>query len=560
MSSHSGQTSTFSTVPPHLPFDQKQCPTCEQEIPPDKLEEIGGKIAAKEREQRLAITSQLEKQHATEKAQAETKAKADVESERQQSAMRETRARDEAQKAAQKLIDAKLAEAEEARAVLVARWQQELVGAQSAQRVAEEASRAQRAEIDELLEKSARTIEALTLEGKQREIEIRNEATEAAQTAVAERIAGIEKARQEAEESLNLRVSEAEARSIAAEQRESARAAQLDELRQSNKDEIERLKQGVAAEILLVRQATAVETEGRFREALTARENAAADAEARAREAEAKVLTLTDEHNASLEANLKSQRDLLEKAKEDAVNAEKARAFEENQKLSNKVTDLQRALENKTAEELGEGAEIDLFESLRREFADDDIQRIPKGTPGADILHVIMHGGKKCGTIIYDSKNHNQFRHEHVSKLRADQLAAQAEHAILSTRKFPQGTRQLYLQDGVLLANPARVVLIATLIRQHLLQLHSQRVSDIEREGKTAALYEFIVSERCSSLLSRIDERAEDLLEQQKKEIRWHDINWKKQGEAVRGIQKAKADLENQLNQIIGTSANDAAA
>jgi hypothetical protein len=560
MASHSGQPSTFSTIPLHLPFDQKNCPTCGQEIPPDKLEEIGGKIAAREREQRLAITSQLEKQHAIEKAQAETKAKADLESERQQSAIREVRARDEAHKAAQKLVDAKLAEAEQARAALVAGWQQELVGAQAAQRAAEEMSRAQRAEIDELREKSAKTIEALTLEGKQREIEIRDEATETAQAAVAERIAGIEKARQEAEESLKLRVSEAEARSIAAEQKEGELALQLDELRQSNKDEIERVKQGVAAEILQVRQATAEETEARFREALAARENAAAEADARAREAEAKVLTLTDEHNASLEANLKTQRDLLEKAKEDAVNAEKARAFEENQKLSNKVTDLQRALENKTAEELGEGAEIDLFESLRKEFRDDDIRRIPKGTPGADILHVVMLSGKKCGTIIYDSKNHNQFRHEHVSKLRADQLAAQAEHAILSTRKFPQGTRQLYLQDGVLLANPARVVLIATLIRQHLLQLHAQRVSDIERESKTAALYEFIVSERCSSLLSRIDERAEDLLEQQKKEIRWHENNWKKQGESVRGIQKAKADLENQLNLIIGTSASDAAA
>ena len=508
----------------------------------------------------MQSSSQLEKQHAIEKARAETKANADLGSERQQSAIREARARDEAQKAAHKLLDSKLAEAEQARVALVAEWQQELVGAQAALRAAEEMSTAQRTALDELQERSAKAIEALTLEAKQRETEIRNEATESAQAAVAEQIAGMEKVRQEAEENLKLRVSEAEARGIVAEQKERELALQLDELRQSNKDEIERVRQGVAAEILIVRQATAEETEARFREVLAARENAAAEAGARAREAEAKVLTLTDEHNASLEANLRTQRDLLEKAREDAVNAEKARAFEENQKLSNKVTDLQRVLESKTAEELGEGAEIDLFESLRKEFPDDDIRRIPKGTPGADILHVVILSGKKCGTIIYDSKNHNQFRHEHVSKLRADQLAAQAEHAILSTRKFPQGSRQLYLQDGVLLANPARVVLIATLIRQHLLQLHAQRVSDIERESKTAALYEFIVSERCSSLLSRIDERAEDLLEQQKKEIRWHENNWKKQGETVRGIQKSKADLENQLNVIIGTSAGDAVA
>ena len=124
-------------------------------------------------------------------------------------------------------------------------------------------------------------------------------------------------------------------------------------------------------------------------------ENAVAEANAKAREAEAKVLTLTDQHTSAMEASLKEQREVLEKAKEDAVNAEKARAFEENQKLSNKVTDLQRALENKTAEELGEGAEIDLFEALKKEFPDDNIPRIPKGTPGADILHVVMLSRKE---------------------------------------------------------------------------------------------------------------------------------------------------------------------
>ena len=135
-----GPTSEISGLPTHLHIGLESCPTCGQEIPPDKLEEIGGKIAAKEREQRLAITSQLEKQHAIEKAQAETKAKADLESERQQSAVREARGRDEAQKAAEKLVNAKLAEAEQTRAALVAGWQQELVGARTAQRAAEEVS------------------------------------------------------------------------------------------------------------------------------------------------------------------------------------------------------------------------------------------------------------------------------------------------------------------------------------------------------------------------------------------------------------------------------------
>jgi hypothetical protein len=159
--------------------------------------------------------------------------------------------------------------------------------------------------------------------------------------------------------------------------------------------------------------------------------------------------------------------------------------------------------------------------------------------------------------IIYDSKNHKAFRNEHVAKLKIDQLGAKAEHAILSTRKFPHGTDQVHMQDGVLLANPARVVQIAAMIREHLLLVHTLRMSAVERESKTAALYAFITSEICTQLLDRVDERAGELLEQQAREMKWHDNNWRKQGEAIRAIQKAKAELSSEISRIIGTGAND---
>jgi hypothetical protein len=560
MASQSSHTSAYSGLPSHLDFNDKSCPICGQEIPPEKLEEIGGKIAAREREQTLAITAQLEKQFAGEKARAETKAKADLESERQQGAIREARARDEAQKAADKLISEKLAEAERNRVGLVAGWQQRLVDAESGQKSAEQMWANLQAEMNELRASSANALEAVNAQAKEREIEIRNEALQSAQSAAGQRIAEVETLHRESELKSKARIDEAEARKIAAEEKESALALQIAELRSAKESEVQKVREEAATELLRARQLAAEEAEVRYRDLLANHENAVAEANAKAREAETKVSTLVDQHTSAMESGLNEQRAVLEKAREDAVNAEKARAFEESQKLSNKVADLQRALENKTAEELGEGAEIDLFEALRKEFPEDNIQRIPKGTAGADILHVVMLSGKKCGTIIYDSKNHNQFRNEHVTKLRADQLAAEAEHAILSTRKFPQGTRQLHLQDGVLLANPARVVLVATIIRQHLRQLHTERVSDIERESKAAALYDFIISERCSSLLARIDERAEDLLGEQEKEVKWHENAWRRRGEGIRAIQKAKADLESQVNLIIGTAGGNAAA
>ena len=69
----------------------------------------------------------------------------------------------------------------------------------------------------------------------------------------------------------------------------------------------------------------------------------------------------------------------LEQDKATAVNAEKAERFADNLKFSETVQELRRKLENKTAEDLGEGAEIDLFEALKMEFEGDRITRINKG-------------------------------------------------------------------------------------------------------------------------------------------------------------------------------------
>jgi hypothetical protein len=327
-------------------------------------------------------------------------------------------------------------------------------------------------------------------------------------------------------------------------------ALQLDELRKAKEADVAKVKEDAAVEALRIRR----EAAEAVRDKIADKDKAVADAQAKNAELEGKLATLSEQYETTLNERVGSLRENMEKAKDDAVNAEKAKAFEENQKLSNKVNELQRALEKKTNEELGEGAEINLFEALKKEFPDDRIERVAKGAPGADILHSVMHNGRECGTIIFDSKNHKAFRNAHVTKLLEDQLKAKAEHAILSTCAFPDGTRQLHLQDGVLLANPARVVSVVTLIRRHLLQAHTLRLSSADRETKTAALYAFITSERYTQLLSLVDAHADELLAHQVKERKWHDAAWKKEGELIRSIQKAQAELSNEISCIIGTA------
>src|ERR1700681_3713028 len=120
----SGHSSNSPEPTTRLHFDVANCATCDQEIPPDKLEEVAGRIAAREREQALAITAQLEQKFATDRSTIEAKAKADLEAERQQSAEREQQARHDAQRAAEKLINQSQAQAEHERTALVAGWEQ----------------------------------------------------------------------------------------------------------------------------------------------------------------------------------------------------------------------------------------------------------------------------------------------------------------------------------------------------------------------------------------------------------------------------------------------------
>ena len=475
----SASKSPFRQAPsPHLAIYSGICPWCEQDIPPEKLEEISGKIAARERKQAQAITAKLEEQYAIDKAQSDAKAKADLELERQHSAARETAAREEARKAAE--------------------------------------------------------------------------------AAAAEKVAEAERSRQEMQTGLQARITEVEATKAAAERKSIALQLQLDQMQKIKDYEVAKVKEDAAAEAMRVRQEATEAAEALVRDRIGEKDKAVAEARAKSAEAEGELAKLSQQYEHELNERLGSQREILEKAKDDAINAEKAKAFEETQKLSNKVTDLQRALDNKTADELGEGAEVDLFEALKKEFPDDRIERIAKGAPGADVRHVVLCNGRECGTIIYDSKNHKAFRNDHVEKLAQDQIAARAEHAILSTHKFPQGARQLHMQDGVLLANPARVVAVVTLIRQHLVQTHILRLSSAEREEKIAKLYAFITSERCTQLLERIGAHTDELLEHQVKEKKWHESAWKKQGEAIRCIQKVKAELSTEISCIIGTAPDDA--
>lgn len=287
----------------------------------------------------------------------------------------------------------------------------------------------------------------------------------------------------------------------------------------------------------------------------------AAEAEITARLKAAEQARLVSETSRlAAEAALNQQRELAEQEKTVAVLAEQAKAFDERQKMQEKLALLQKQIENKTAQEIGEGPEADLFELLRNAFEGDRIRRVAKGLQGADVIHEVIRNGQVCGKIVYDSKSRNAWKNEFVTKLRADQLAERAEHAILSCNKLPQGAQQIHVQDGVIIAHPQRVLALAQILRRHVIETHELRIGNEKRDEKTAELYAFITSDRCKQLLEQIALQAQRMLELEAAEERAHRMTWEKRGKLIRSVQKVHSDLCFEIERVIGTGGNEATA
>ena len=276
--------------------------------------------------------------------------------------------------------------------------------------------------------------------------------------------------------------------------------------------------------------------------------------------AEAQIAALRQDQEAALVQRLQDARETLQKERDAAVLAEKAKVL----KLQSDLLDMQRKLEGKSANELGEGSEIDLFEQLKGAFEGDRIWRVGKGVNGADVIHEVVHNGKVCGKIVYDAKNRNAWQNEFVTKLRADKIAQGADHAILSSNKFPKDKAQVHYQDGVIVAQPARVAAIVQLLRDQVVRMHELRVSKEGREQKSVEIYAFITSEHCKQLLDQVETQAGRMLELETKEQEAHRRLWDQRKKLINSVQKARSDLVFEIDRIIGTAGNgpeeDAAA
>lgn len=244
-------------------------------------------------------------------------------------------------------------------------------------------------------------------------------------------------------------------------------------------------------------------------------------------------------------------REVLAKDKDEALMKKDAALAREREGMKKKILELNRRVDQKTAGDVGDGAEIDLFEELRAEFTGDKITRIQKGKPGGDVLHDVQYKGDSCGSILIDSKNRQAWNVSFVKKLRQDQTDAGANHAILSTSVFPAGKKELFIQSSVIVASPARVLVIVDLLRKFMISMHVAKLGDAERATKFTRLYAFMTSTDFKQKLDEAETLASEALGIDVDEKRAHDNVWKKRGSVLTRIKHVLREIDTDISAII---------
>jgi hypothetical protein len=230
--------------------------------------------------------------------------------------------------------------------------------------------------------------------------------------------------------------------------------------------------------------------------------------------------------------------------KQDAENQKAAAA------LRKQVTELQRRLEDQAARK-PEVVDIDVFEQLKAAYPDDRVLRLPRGEAGGDLLLEVKYKGEICGRIILDSRNRGNWQTSYATKLRADMVEQNADHAILSTLHFPRGAAELCRHDDVLVVHPARVAELVGILRQAMVRMHQTRLSHVERAGKKLRLYDHITSDLFRRKLTDTGKLTQQLLDLDVEEVKEHTRVWKVRGGILKRLETVSSEVVGEINDIV---------
>lgn len=221
--------------------------------------------------------------------------------------------------------------------------------------------------------------------------------------------------------------------------------------------------------------------------------------------------------------------------------------------LRTSLEEMKRKAEQGSMETQGEVMEQDFEMQLRRFFAHDDIQPVPKGVRGADLIQKVRSPlGADCGILLWETKNTKAWSPQWIPKLKDDMIELRAEIAILVTVASPDGVNRFGFVDGVWVSDPLSAIPLAAALRQQLLALERERQSSLGKNEKMELLYQYLAGTQFKQKIEGIVEAFTAMQDQVNRERRAMERHWKEREKQIERVIKNTVGLYGDMQGIIG--------
>ena len=245
-----------------------------------------------------------------------------------------------------------------------------------------------------------------------------------------------------------------------------------------------------------------------------------------------------------------------EQAKKEAEESLKLKVMEKEQtivSMQKRIEELMRKAEQGSQQLQGEVQELELEELLSAKFPLDQIQRVPKGEHGGDVLHrVIGPSGQPCGTILWESKRTKNWSDGWLIKLRDDQRAARAEIAVIISQALPKEVETFDIIDNVWVTHPRAMLPVAVTLRHTLIEVSTARQASEGQQTKMEMVYQYLTGPRFRQRVQAIAEAFSTMQEDLDKERKAITKQWAKREEQITHVMQATVGMYGDLQGIAG--------
>jgi hypothetical protein len=224
--------------------------------------------------------------------------------------------------------------------------------------------------------------------------------------------------------------------------------------------------------------------------------------------------------------------------------------------LKKSLEDAQRKAAQGSQQSQGEVQELDLEQMLVREFRDDLIEPIGKGTLGADIRQIVRSPrGLDCGRILWESKRTKAWSDGWITKLKDDLLADKSHIPVIISDTLPEEAKNgIGVKNGVWIASPKHAQILAALLRKSLLDAAKQKVISEKKQTKAEDLYSYITSIEFVHQMEAMIETYRDMQKEIADERNAFERIWKKREMQVNRLLTGVSGIYGSMQGIAGQS------